>query len=399
MIELVFIPQPEIVVEGHLLMMRERAAALGARRVAIDSVSVFLHKIKDPQIAREKVFQLASIVQNMGAVAFFATDIPYGSNQISRFGVEETVVDGVVLLSSTEEGFERQRYIEIYKLRNTAHLKGRHSMVIGQGGLQIFPRYAEDSAEDTPPAPLAVAERLPSGIPGLDPLLGGGLIKRSATLLVGSSGIGKSTFGLQFILEGAQRKEPGLIFTLEESPEQLEATADALGMPLRQWIEKGLVEIVYFSRGHVRSAQILTIVGDKIRRLKARRVLLDSVTHMQHESGGIDHLLQLLNKLVGRFRLLDVTSLLTAESRTLYFGRAITEGGFSPVADNLLMLRYVPTNDELVPAIRIVKTRGSAHERGTYSFELGKGGARIAVDRLMRGTLPARRVRGPARKS
>ncbi len=141
MIEIVFIPQPEIMMESHLLMMRERIEALNAERVAVDSVSVFLHKVKDPQIAREKIFQLASIVQNRGAVGFFATDIPYGKKQLSRFGVEETVVDGVVLLSAPEEGLDRVRYIEVYKLRNTAHLKGRHSMVIGPGGITIYPRY------------------------------------------------------------------------------------------------------------------------------------------------------------------------------------------------------------------------------------------------------------------
>ena len=380
MLELVFIPQPQILVEGHLLMMRERAAALGARRVAIDSISVFLHKIKDPQIAREKVFQLASIVQNTGAVGFFATDIPYGANQISRFGVEETVVDGVILLSSTEEGFERQRYVEVYKLRNTAHLKGRHSMVIGNGGIQVFPRYAADTADETPPPGLEMTERLPSGIPGLDPLMGGGLLRRSATLLVGSSGIGKSTLGLQFILEGAQRKEPGLIFTLEENPEQLEGTADALGLALRKWIEKGLVEIVYLSPGRVRSAQFLTILGDNIRRLKARRVLLDGVTYMESGSERADGLRQLLGKLVTSFKRLDVTSLLTAESRSLYFGDHLTDGGFSPVADNLLILRYVAIDDQLASAIRIVKTRGSAHDRGTHSFHIGKGGGRIMRD-------------------
>jgi circadian clock protein KaiC len=398
MIELVFIPQPEIMVEGHLLMMRERAATLSAKRIAVDSVSVFLHKIKDPQIAREKVFQLATIVQNTGAVGFFATDIPYGSSQISRFGVEETVVDGVILLSSTEEGLERQRYVEVYKLRNTAHLKGRHSMVIGKGGIQVFPRYAEDVAEDVPPRPLGIGERLPSGIPGLDPLLGGGLLRRSATLLVGSPGIGKSTLGLQFILEGARQNVPGLIFTLEESPEQLATAADALALPLRKCIEKGLVEVVYLSRGRVRSAQFLTILGDKIRRLKARRVLLDGIPHLERRVGRAegDDLRNLLNSLVARFKLLDVTSVLTAESPSLYFGRQFTESGFSPVADNLLILRYIPTDGELIPAIRIVKTRGSAHERGTYSFHLGDGGGRITPTPLKRDNRRTRGARGPA---
>ncbi len=149
MVEIVFIPQPEILVEAHLLMMKERIEALGARRVAIDSASVFLHKIKDPQIVREKVFQLATLVQNAQAVGFFATDIPYGSRRISRFGVEETVVDGVILLTATERDLERERYLEVYKLRNTAHSKGRYRMVIGEGGMTVFPKSAT-KARKTP---------------------------------------------------------------------------------------------------------------------------------------------------------------------------------------------------------------------------------------------------------
>jgi circadian clock protein KaiC len=377
MIEMVFIPQPDIVVEGHLLMMRDRVEAAGAKRVAIDSVSVFLHKVKDPQISREKVFQLASIVQNAGAVGFFATDIPYGSTQISRFGVEETVVDGVILLSSVEEDMERHRYIEVYKLRNTAHLKGRHSMVIGTGGIHVFPRYAADAVDERTPAALVIDERLTSGVPGLDRLLGGGLLRRSSTLLAGSPGIGKSTFGLQFILEGAARKEPGVVFTLEEGPQQLQATAEALDLPLRKWTAKGLVEVVYLSLERVRSAQFLSVLGDTIRTRKARRLLLDGLDHLARPSAGPDELQSLLFKLVTSFKALDVTSVLTTESKSLSFKDNVTERGFSPVADNLLMLRYVAIAGDQSPALRIVKTRGSAHDRGTYSFDIGKGGASI----------------------
>jgi circadian clock protein KaiC len=146
MIEVVFIPQPEIQVERHLLMMHERVISLKATRIAIDSTSVFLDKVKDLQIYREKMFQLATIVQNQEAVGMFATDIPYGARQISRLGIEETVVDGVILLTATEEAYERQRYIEIYKLRNTAHLPGRHRVNIGPGGIVIVPRGAKPNS-------------------------------------------------------------------------------------------------------------------------------------------------------------------------------------------------------------------------------------------------------------
>lgn len=140
MVQIVFIPQPDILVDGDLLRMKEHIESAGARRVAIDSVSVFLYKIAEPSRVRTKIFELATIVQNVSAVGFFATDIPYGANQLSRYGVEETVVDGVILLSATEQGTERRRYLEVYKLRNTSHANGRHEMTIGPGGISVLER-------------------------------------------------------------------------------------------------------------------------------------------------------------------------------------------------------------------------------------------------------------------
>ncbi|MDC0681741.1 ATPase domain-containing protein [Sorangium atrum] len=377
MVEIVFIPQPDILVEGHLLMISERILGMKARRVVVDSVSVFLHKVRDPQVDREKVFQLASVIHNAQAVGFLATDIPYGTNQISRFGVEETVVDGVILLSSTEEGLERQRYIEIYKLRNTAHLRGRHSVLIGPGGLIVYPRYNAEAAFGEPPPPLDTARRLPSGVPGLDGLLGGGLLERSVTLLSGSAGIGKSTLSMQFLLEGCRREEPGLYLALEEGPAQLIRTAEALGLPLQEAIEKGLAEVIYLSRERVRPSQFLSLLTDKIRTQKTRRFVLDSVSHLAAEGIAEDELRQLLYALITRFKALGVTTVLTLESSAMYSSETVTDRRFSPVADNLVVLRYTPMPGEIRPTLMVVKTRGSEHDFGAYHFIVGKGGARI----------------------
>jgi circadian clock protein KaiC len=377
MVEIIFIPQPAIAVEAHLLMMRERIDVMQAKRVGVDSVSVFLHKVKDAQIDREKIFQLASIVQNTQAVGFLATDIPYGSHQISRFGVEETVVDGVVLLSSTEEGLERQRYIEIYKLRNTAHLKGRHNMTIGRGGITVYPRYTAEERTGAAPPPIETSRRLGSGVPGLDALLGGGLLERSVTLVSGSAGIGKSTLGLQFILEGFTRKEPGLFVALEEGPAQLLASADTLGLPLRAATEQGVVEVMYLSPEHVRAHQFLAILADKIRSNRTRRLVLDSASNILMESLPPDDARQLLYGLATRFKTLGVTSLLTIDASSLFATDTASERGFAPITDNLIMLRYTQTPSGLVPTLRVLKSRGSAHDWGSHHFHIGQGGLRI----------------------
>jgi circadian clock protein KaiC len=376
MIEIVFIPQPEIAVEQHLVMMRERIEAMQAKRVVIDSVSVFLHKVTSPQLSREKIFHLCSIVQNIGAVGFFPTDIPYGSKQVSRFGVEETVVDGVIILSSTEEGQERQRYIEVYKLRNTAHLKGLHNMVIEHGGVSIFPRYGDDFPA-APPPPLERTTRLKSGIPGLDPFLGNGLLKRSVTLVSGSAGIGKTIFALQFLLEGARRRERGLYVSLEEGPEQLLATAEALGLPLKAMIDKKLIQILYSSRENIRAGQFLTVLADRLTTMKATRVVLDAATQMLSANMELGEFRHVLYKLVVRFKTLGTTSVFTLESPSLIATDQVTQLGLSPIADNLLMLRYIAKEGRLEPTLTIVKSRGSEHDRRTHSITISDGGMRV----------------------
>jgi len=136
-LKIISVPHPEILVEEHILMLREQVDVFGASRIAIDSLSVFLDKVEHEQMAREKVFQLATIVQMTGGVGFFTADPPVGPAGLSDFGVAETVVDGVILLGTEVKGASRERYVEIYKLRNTAHTMGRHQMTISKTGITI----------------------------------------------------------------------------------------------------------------------------------------------------------------------------------------------------------------------------------------------------------------------
>lgn len=378
LITIVFVPQPEIMVEGHLLMMREQIEALGVQRVAIDSVSVFLHKVSDPERAREKVFQLCSLVQNSQAVGFFATDIPYGATQISRMGVEETVVDGVVLLTATQRGLARHRYVEIYKLRNTAHLEGRHSMIIGPAGLKFFPRYHK--VDDVPVAPRVVRpdQRLSSGVPGLDRLLGGGFLEGSVTLLSGSAGTGKSTIGIQFAAEGLSRGDRVLCVTLEENTSSIEGVARRLSPPLLEASRAGpQVEILSLSHTKALTSQLWSLVLEKVEAQGTTRLLLDSLSRLLPDDLEEDELRELLFALVARLKLKNVTTLLTVESTDLYASEQVTAHALSPLADNLLMLRFARSAGAIFPTLTVVKTRASEHDFGVYALDIGEKGVCI----------------------
>ena len=146
---------------------------------------------------------------------------------------------------------------------------------------------------------------------------------------------------------------------------------------MRAAVDKGLIEILYVSREHIRSGQFLTVLADRLKALKASRVVLDAARQMMTEHMAIDEFRHLLYNLVVRFKNLGVTSVLTLETPSLYSTERVTEQGLSPIADNLLLLRYKEAEGRLAPTLTIVKTRGSDHDRGTHSITVAKGGMRV----------------------
>jgi circadian clock protein KaiC len=86
--------------------------------------------------------------------------------------------------------------------------------------------------------------RLSVGIPGLDSMLQGGLLRGSTTLALGPAGSGKTLLGLHFLTAGARNGEPGLHFGFYETPARLASKASNIGLNLDQHLDRGVIEIV-----------------------------------------------------------------------------------------------------------------------------------------------------------
>src|SRR5256712_13713583 len=82
---------------------------------------------------------------------------------------------------------------------------------------------------------MADTEKVASGIPGLDDLIEGGFWPKSTVVILGSSGTGKSTFAIQFLMEGIEQGEQALYVTPEEPPEQIMREADLMGFDMRKY--------------------------------------------------------------------------------------------------------------------------------------------------------------------
>jgi len=128
LVEIHFVPMDTVLVESNLLMMKDRIVEFAPKRIAIDSVSIFLHKLESAIAMREKLYLVTTLIKESHALGLLSYDIPLGHQRVTRFGVEEALVDGVIVLSKN---------LEIIKLRSTLHVRGPHALKIGKGGVSV----------------------------------------------------------------------------------------------------------------------------------------------------------------------------------------------------------------------------------------------------------------------
>src|SRR5690606_18975616 len=122
--------------------------------------------------------------------------------------------------------------------RGSDFRSGYQDVTLRHRGLEVYPRLA--AAEH---GHAFRKEAISSGIAGLDALLGGGIDRGAATLIVGAPGSGKSTVALQFVAAAAARGDHAAIFTFEESRSSLLARAGAIGLRIEEGTAKGQVSI------------------------------------------------------------------------------------------------------------------------------------------------------------
>ena len=168
----------------------------------------------------------------------------YTREEIATFS-EFAIADGIIRLGNRRDELRAIREVEVLKLRGADVVTGGHFFEISRDGLAFFPRVRGPDGSFAEPEGLDA--RAPTGVAGLDDMLGGGLPRASATVVQGGTGTGKTMLGLQFLLEGARQGEPGIHFALEETANQLRRIAQGFGWDLRPLEERGLLTFRYVS--------------------------------------------------------------------------------------------------------------------------------------------------------
>src|SRR6202171_1122380 len=160
------------------------------------------------------------------------------------------------------------------KLRGQATVPGLHTVRITEHGLQAFSRTLGLMGDKPKPAR---RQRLSSGIPELDKMLGGGILEGDSVLVAGPSGTGKSALATQFIAEGVRRGEPGIMAIFEERPEGYAARADSFGLHLKAAEQKVTLELLYLRPLDLSVDETMFAILDAIKRVGAKRLVIDSL--------------------------------------------------------------------------------------------------------------------------
>jgi KaiC/GvpD/RAD55 family RecA-like ATPase len=220
---------------------------------------------------------------------------------------------------------------------------------------------------------------VPTGITGLDALLGGGLVAGTMALVEGAPGAGKTTLGLQFIHHGVVAcSEPGLVLTFEEVPQQLYRDALNFGWDLRRLVQEGKLSVVCITPDVL---QRYLKDPEQIWRSLARgstpqRVLIDSVNHLRQLTTDEVQLREILNLLLSGMRRQGLTTLLLKELEERS-GEGIPFEEY--VVDAVIRLVYAPQGNGSPRQryLEILKTRGQEHLPGRHSFKFTTEGLRV----------------------
>jgi len=279
-----------------------------------------------------------------------------------------TVADGVLWLAQATDRNSVVRKLQVVKARGRAPMPGLHTFRITDDGLQVFPRIPEQTLKRA----VARNERQSTGVPGMDEMIGGGIIAGDAVLLTGPAGSGKSTVATQFMVAGLAEGETGVIAVFEEYPEEYIARASARNSDIAKMVKAGKLEIIYLRPLDLSVDEALFSILEAVERLGARRVVIDSLSGFEVALAPTfrEDFRESLYRLVGTLTATGVTVFMTAEVSEAFREARFTSENVSFITDEIIVQRYVEIEGALGRVMAVIKMRGSEHSHAFRRYEV-----------------------------
>jgi len=332
---------------------------VGAQRIVIDTIETLFGGFSDQGILRSEIRRLFRWLKEKGLTAVITGEA--GNGTLTRQGLEEYVSDCVIFLDHRMAAQMATRRLRVIKYRGSSHGTNEYPFLVTEKGLSVLP--VTSLGLDYPVSD----QRVSTGIPRLDTMLGGrGFYRGSSVLVSGTAGTGKSSLAATFLAAACRRGERSLYFSFEEAPQQLVRNMRSISIDLQSPVEAGLLK---FHSMRVTSfglemhlAMMLKAVAD----FKPRVVAVDPVSNLISVSGMKD-VKETLVRLIDSMKMKGVTTLFTDLS---HGGTPLesTETAISSLMDTWILLRDIESNGERNRGVYVLKSRGMAHSHQIREF-------------------------------
>lgn len=343
--------------------------SLKPKWILIDSVTPIGFGFPEAE-RRRFMYSLNSAINEWNAVVYFTGTLEMEN---AKSNVISDIVDNIIYLSQNLDAWNTKRYIRLMKVSGMSSIHGEHTFEIGTEGISIYPK---DIVLDNDPTPVST-ERISSGAPLLDEMIGGGLLKGTANLLAGSIGTGKTVIGLNFIVEGAKKGEAGIILSFEETPEELYSNAANFGWDLKGMEKKGIIKIIHALPASLDPNKHMAQIKAAIKEIGAQRVLLDAIEGFDYAISNPAERTQHIAALTRLFRNQGVTALFNCLTMENTEFSKISDIQMAPITDTIITLKQDLKSDNLQKSLSVIKMRGSDHEKGHAIYDINSNGFTI----------------------
>lgn len=354
--------------EGLFIRLGYAIDSIGAKRVVLDTIENLFAGLSNHGILRAELRRLFTWLKDKGVTAIITGE--KGEGKLTRQGLEEYVSDCVILLDHRIENQISTRRLRIIKYRGSVHGTNEYPFLIDKDGISVLPITSLKLSNEVS------TERVSSGIPSLDELLGGkGFFKGSSVLVSGTAGSGKTSIASNFANACCNRKERCLFFAFEESPEQIIRNMKSINLDLQKHVKSGLLKF-YASRPTLYGLEMHLVVFYKlIREFKPKTVILDPITNLV-TVGDPSQVKSILIRLIDFLQKEQITVMFTALTFP-HFMQSSADEDVASLVDTWLAVQDIEFNGERNRAIYIMKSRGMKNSNQVREFLITDNGIEI----------------------
>ena len=350
--------------EPLFLVLDDAIKRIGARRVMLDSIEALFAAFKSQAVVRSELGRLLRWLEDREITAIVTGE--RGESALTRHGIEEYVSDCVIVLDHRVRDGVATRQLQVVKYRGSAHETNQYPFLISPRGFTVLPVTAVVLDYG------ASEERISTGVPRLDYMLSGGLLRGSAVLVSGAAGTGKTTLGGHLLDAACARGERALLISHEESAGEVVRNMRSIGLDLGRWVEAGLLQIWAARPSAYGLETHLAMVSGLVEEYAPEVVVVDGLASLLDGSPR-NEVMSMLTRKFHLFKTRGITTLATILTEQ----GDETAAGVSSRADTWLLMRNVESNGERNRLLFVLKSRGTAHSNQVREFVLTSEGIEL----------------------